>query len=394
MIDVKSIRDLELQAKTVFMRLDLNCPLNGGSVRSDARIRAALPTIRYAIENGAKLAIASHLGRPKGQVNSEMSLEPVAGRLSELLNSDVILVDNCVGDGVKGLLTNLRDGHVLVLENLRFHPGETSNDPEFARRLAEPFDVFINDAFGACHRSHASVVGMSPYVEEMGAGFLLEKEIEGLSVMLEAPAKPFVAVIGGAKVSDKVGIIQVLLDRVDTICIGGAMAYTFLKAQGRKVGASRVEEDKVPLARKILAGAQARGVEFVLPRDHIGASEFSEAAIKTTIASTDIPDGVMGLDIGPQTQEQYAKIVEGAASLLWNGPMGVFEWDSFAGGTNAVARAAASCKGYTLVGGGDSVAAIEKADVAGRINHVSTGGGASLEFLEKGMLPGLKVLEK
>ena len=395
MIGVKSIREIELQSKVVFMRLDLNCPLNNdGEVSSDARIRAALPTIKHALENGAKLAVASHLGRPKGQVRPDLSLEPVGARLSELLDTDVLLADNCVGDGVKALLGNLREGHVLLLENLRFHEGETKNDPEFARRLAEPFEVFVNDAFGACHRSHASVVGMTPYVEESAAGLLLEKEIEGLGTIVETPQKPFVAVIGGAKVSDKVGIIQALLDKVQAICIGGAMAYTFLKAQGHKVGASRVEEDKLFVAKKVLIGADARGVQILLPKDHVVADEFSETAKAQIVAGVEIQDGMMGLDIGPQTRKEYAEVVKGAASLLWNGPMGVFEWDAFANGTNAIAAAAAECKGYTVVGGGDSVAAIEKAGVSDKINHVSTGGGASLEFLEYGILPGLKVLEK
>ena len=305
---------------------------------------------------------------------------------------DNVLADNCVGDGVKGVLQNLRSGQIVMLENLRFHEGETKNDPEFARRLAAPFEVFVNDAFGACHRAHASVVGVLPFVQDVGAGLLLEKEVDGLSRILHEVERPFVAVIGGAKVSDKVGILEALLNKVQTICIGGAMAYTFLQAQGVKVGTSRVEADKLHVARKILKGAEARNVTILLPSDHVVANEFQRDAQAQIVTSVDIPDESMGLDIGPVTRRAYAAAIEGAGSLLWNGPMGVFEWDAFAAGTNAVAAAVADCGGYTVVGGGDSVSAIEKAGVAEQINHVSTGGGASLEFLERGNLPGLEVL--
>ncbi len=392
MMDVKSIRDISLEERAVLMRLDLNCPLSDGEVTNDARIRAALPTIKYALEQGARLAIASHLGRPKGQVNAALSMESIGARLSELLEMDIVLADNCVGDGVKGVLQNLRSGQIVMLENLRFHEGETKNDPEFARRLAAPFEVFVNDAFGACHRAHASVVGVLPFVQDVGAGLLLEKEVDGLSRILHEVERPFVAVIGGAKVSDKVGILEALLNKVQTICIGGAMAYTFLQAQGVKVGTSRVEADKLHVARKILKGAEARNVTILLPSDHVVANEFQRDAQAQIVTSVDIPDESMGLDIGPVTRRAYAAAIEGAGSLLWNGPMGVFEWDAFAAGTNAVAAAVADCDGYTVVGGGDSVSAIEKAGVAERINHVSTGGGASLEFLERGNLPGLEVL--
>ena len=392
MIDVKSIRDISLEERLVLMRLDLNCPLRDGEVTNDARIRAALPTIKFALEKGARLAIASHLGRPKGQVNVSLSMESVGARLSELLDMDIILADNCVGDGVKGVLQNLRSGQIVMLENLRFHEGETKNDPEFARRLAAPFEVFVNDAFGVCHRAHASVVGVLPFVQDVGAGLLVEKEVNGLRRILHDVERPFVAVIGGAKVSDKVGVLEALLNKVQTICIGGAMAYTFLKAQGVKVGTSRVESNKLHLARKILKGADARNVTILLPTDHVVASEFQRDAQAQIVTSVDIPDESMGLDIGPVTRRAYAAVIEGAGSLLWNGPMGVFEWDAFAAGTNAIAAAVADCRGYTVVGGGDSVAAIEKAGVAERINHVSTGGGASLEFLERGNLPGLEVL--
>jgi len=392
MIDVKSIRDISLEERLVLMRLDLNCPLRDGEVTNDARIRAALPTIKFALEKGARLAIASHLGRPKGQVNVSLSMESVGARLSELLEMDIILADNCVGDGVKGVLQNLRSGQIVMLENLRFHEGETKNDPEFARRLAAPFEVFVNDAFGVCHRAHASVVGVLPFVQDVGAGLLVEKEVNGLRRILHDVERPFVAVIGGAKVSDKVGVLEALLNKVQTICIGGAMAYTFLKAQGVKVGTSRVESNKLHLARKILKGADARNVTILLPTDHVVASEFQRDAQAQIVTSVDIPDESMGLDIGPVTRRAYAAVIEGAGSLLWNGPMGVFEWDAFAAGTNAIAAAVADCGGYTVVGGGDSVSAIEKAGVAERINHVSTGGGASLEFLERGNLPGLAVL--
>lgn len=391
-MQLQKMTDLDLGGRTVFMRLDLNAPIKDGVVTSDARLRAALPSIQHALDEGAQLALASHLGRPKGQRNPDYSLLPVGACLSELLGVDVILADDCTGEGVQGLLKQKRSKGVLLLENLRFHAGETKNDADFARELARPFDIYINDAFGVSHRSHASIVGMARYVENSAAGFLLEKEVEALSTLVTDAPKPFVAVVGGAKVSDKVGVLNTLIKKADVLCIGGAMAYTFLKARDIKVGGSRVEEDKVRVAAEVMERAHYHGVEVMLPVDHIAASEFSEDAKPRILADDHIADELMGLDIGPVTRERYAEKVRTAGSLFWNGPMGVFEWDAYAKGTMAIAEAAAQCPGYTVVGGGDSVAAIEKSGQAEQMSHVSTGGGASLEFLENGTLPGLDVL--
>ncbi len=393
MKNIKLMTDVHLGGRNVLMRLDLNAPIRDGVVTSDARLRAALPSIKYAIEQGAQLALASHLGRPKGKRNPDFSLEPVAERLSKLLGIDVILAPGCRGDSVRGLLGEQRPGGVVLLENLRFERGETKNDPDFARELGRPFDIYINDAFGASHREHASIVGVSRYVEEAAAGFLLEKETAALSKLVDAPAEPFVAVVGGAKVSDKLGVLNALIGRCQTICIGGAMAYTFMKAKDIKVGSSRVEEDRLFKASEVMDRARKRDTEILLPLDHVAAEDFAEDAAHQIIAGEHIPDTKMGLDIGPQTRELYASKVREAKSLFWNGPMGVFEWDAFSAGTMAIAEAARACDGYTVVGGGDSVAAAEKAGVQDALSHVSTGGGASLEFIEQnGTLPGLKVL--
>jgi phosphoglycerate kinase len=391
-MQLQKMTDLDLGGRTVFMRLDLNAPVRDGVVTSDARLRAALPSIEHALEQGAQLALASHFGRPKGKPNPDFSLLPVGSRLSELLGVDVILADDCTGEGVQGLLKEKRAKGVLLLENLRFNPGETKNDANFARDLARPFDIYINDAFGASHRSHASIVGMARHVEKAAAGLLLEKEVSALSKLVNGAAKPFVAVVGGAKVSDKLGVLNALLKKADVLCIGGAMAYTFLKARDIKVGASRVEEDKIRVATEVMERARHHGVEVLLPVDHIAASDFSEDAKPRILADDHIADDLMGLDIGPMTRERYAEKVRNAGSLFWNGPMGVFEWDAYAKGTMAIADAAAKCTGYTVVGGGDSVAAVEKSGKADKMSHISTGGGASLEFLENGTLPGLDVL--
>jgi phosphoglycerate kinase len=387
-----SIKGLDLEGRAVFMRLDLNVPLKDGRITSDARIQAALPTIRHAMKAGAKLALASHLGRPKGKRKPEDSLEPVGAHLSELLDQEVILSEDCIGDGVKGLVRELRSGSVLLLENLRFHAEEEKNDPEFARALAGPFDVYINDAFGASHRAHASIVGMVKHFKIYAAGFLLEKEVQALDRLLTEPKRPFVAVVGGAKVSDKLGVLESLLSKVDTLCIGGAMAYTFLKAQNLEVGKSRVEDDKLRVATEVLKRAKDRGVELLLPTDHVGAKEFAEGASPVTVTTAALPPDLMGLDIGPKTREHYSAKVKGASTVFWNGPMGVFEWDKFAPGTRAIAQAVAESHGYTVVGGGDSVAAIEASGVADKVGHVSTGGGASLELLQFGTLPGIEAL--
>lgn len=392
MKSIRTVRDLPLEGRAVFVRLDLNVPLQDGQITSDARIRAALPTLRYLIQQGARVAVASHLGRPKGKPTPSASLEPVGARLSELLEQDVILADDCIGDGVKALMRDVRPGHVILLENLRFHAEEEKNDPDFARALAAPFDVYINDAFGASHRAHASIVGMVRHFEAFGAGFLLEAELLALHRLLDNPEKPFAAIVGGAKVSDKLGVLESLLNHVDVLMIGGAMAYTFLQAQGHTVGSSRVETDRLRTAAEVLQRAQARGVKLLLPVDHIAAATFDAHAAMKTITTVDIPSDLMGLDIGPETRKQYAQFIQQAATIFWNGPMGVFEWDACAQGTLAVAQAMAHATGFTVVGGGDSVAAVEKANVVEKMDHISTGGGASLELIQFGTLPGIEAL--
>lgn len=396
---MKSIEELQLEDKRVFMRLDLNVPLDKSDtgparITSDARIRAALPSIRHAIGAGARLALASHLGRPKGKRDPTASLEPVASRLSELLDLEVKLADDCVGDGVRGLVRDSRPGGLILLENLRYHVGETKNHHDFARALKGDFDVYVNDAFGASHRAHASIVGMVSQFDPgaRGAGFLLAKEVQALKRLLDKPARPFVAVVGGAKAADKIGVLKALLGRVDALCIGGAMAYTFLKAKGVNVGQSRCEDDKLWMAKDLVERASARGVEIVLPFDHRTALEFSESAAATVITEAAIPADAMGLDIGPATQKAVVERLQGASTVFWNGPMGVFEWQSFAHGTRAIAEAIAASSGYTVVGGGDSVAALEAVGVADKVSHVSTGGGASLELLQEGTLPGIEAL--
>ncbi len=394
MITLPAIENLELDGKATFMRVDLNVPLKNGVITSDARIRAALPTIEHAIGKGARLMLASHLGRPKGQRVPEMSLEPVATRLSELLDRDVLCADDCIGDGVMGLMREMQPGQIAVLENLRYHAGEEKNESEFAKKLAAPFRVYVNDAFGASHRAHASIVGMVEHVQEAAAGFLLRAEVEAIGKLIHGPEKPFVAVVGGAKVSDKLGVLQSLIGKVDTLCIGGAMAYTFLAARGEAVGDSKVEKDKVRVAGEIMERSKNRGVRLLLPVDHVTGETFEESTTAIHVAKgKSIADGTMGLDIGQETRELYAAAIREAKTVFWNGPMGVFEWDAFAKGTLAVAEAVAESDAYTVVGGGDSVAAIEKAGVADRVSHVSTGGGASLELLELGSLPGIDILK-
>ncbi len=390
---MRSIKDLQLDGRAVLMRLDLNVPIKEGKIKSDARIRAALPTVQHALRAGARLALCSHLGRPKDKPDPAFSLEPVAARLQELLDQEVVFSHDCIGDGVRKLVQEQKPGGVILLENVRFHKGEKKNEAAFAKELAAPFEVFINDAFGSCHRPDASIVGVVPLVKDKGAGFLLEKEVAALSKLLENPGKPFIAVIGGAKVEDKVGVLSSLLGRVDALCIGGAMAYTFLKARGDEIGTSKVENDKLHVATEIMDRAKARKVELLLPEDHVVGAAFEETTKPETVAAVAVPKDKMGLDIGPKTREKFAARVRGAKTVFWNGPMGVFEWEAFAGGTMAVAKAMAECQGFTVVGGGDSVAAIEKAKIVDRLGHVSTGGGASLELLEKGTLPGIDALK-
>jgi phosphoglycerate kinase len=382
-----SIRDLDLNGKRVFMRVDFNVPLASGGkeITSDKRIRASLPSIQYALEHGAGLVLASHLGRPKGKRNPEMSLAPAATRLSELLGKPVKMAPDCVGAQVEAMLP--APGEVLLLENLRFHPEEEKNDPEFAKKLAALCDVYVNDAFGSAHRAHASTEGIIQFVPKAAAGLLMEKELEYLTMATRNPPRPCVAILGGAKVSDKIEVIENLMKFVDQLLIGGAMAYTFLKAKGEPIGKSLVEDDKLDLAKKLLSSA---GSKLVLPVDHVVAAELKEGADNQVVDR--IPDGMIGVDIGPRTMDVYAAAVAGAKMVIWNGPMGVFEKPPFDKGTVALAKAVAESGATSVVGGGDSEKAVKAAGVASKITHVSTGGGASLEFLAGLELPGVAAL--
>lgn len=389
----KTIRDIDVRGKKVLVRVDFNVPRDEiGNITDDTRIKGALPTIKHLIEQGAKIILTSHLGRPKGKVVEELRLNKVAERLSQFLGQEVYKTNAIIGPEVQKAVAKLQDGDVLLLENIRFAEGESKNEPEFAKALASLADIYVNDAFGAAHRAHASTAGVAQYLPAV-AGFLLEKELNALSQAVLNPAKPYVAIIGGSKVSDKIGVIENLLERVDALIIGGGMANTFLAAQGYSMGKSLVEKDKISLAKDILLRAKSQGVDILLPIDGVIAEAIEKPNTANLVKVDEVPENYMILDIGPETVDLYSQAIEKAKLIFWNGPMGVFEIDAFAHGTNAIVRLVAQSNAFSIVGGGDSVAAVDKAGLANKISHISTGGGASLEFIEGKELPGVKALE-
>ena len=389
----KTVKDIDLKGKKVFVRCDFNVPMDENqNITDNTRIVAALPTIKYLLEQNCKVILASHLGRPKGEVKPEFSLAPVAKELSKLLGQEVLMAKDVIGESAKSLAANLQEGQVMLLENVRFHREETDNDPEFAKQLASMAEVFVNDAFGTAHRAHASTEGVSHYLPSV-SGFLIEKELKFLGDALNNPERPFVAILGGAKVSDKIGVIDSLLEKVDTLMIGGGMAYTFFKAQGYEVGNSLCEPDKCELALNLMKKAEEKGVKFLLPVDTRVGKEFKPDTESKTVAWTEIPEGWEGFDIGEKTIEMFKNELKTAKTVVWNGPLGLFEFDQFAIGTNEIAHALAELDATTIIGGGDSAAAVEKAGLADKMTHISTGGGASLEFLEGKKLPGIECLQ-
>jgi phosphoglycerate kinase len=387
----KTIRDVELRGKRIFCRVDFNVPMSDQTITDDTRIRAAIPTISYLAEQGAKVILASHLGRPKGEVKEELRLDPVAQHLSELLQKEVAKANEAFGSEVEQYISEMAEGDILLLENVRFYPGEEKNDPELAQRFAQLADVYVNDAFGAAHRAHASTAGIANHLPAV-AGFLMEKELKFLGEALAEPKRPFTAIIGGAKVRDKIGVIESLLNKVDNLIIGGGLSYTFIKALGHEIGQSLLEEDKLELALSFIQKAKEKGVNLYLPEDCVVADEFSREATTKVVDIHEIPADWQALDIGPKTIDTYRNVILDSELVIWNGPMGVFEYDLFAIGTNAVAKAVADCEGTTIIGGGDSAAAVQQAELAEFMDHVSTGGGASLEFMEGKELPGVVAL--
>ena len=388
----KTVKDIDVKGKKVLVRVDFNVPLDENkNITDETRINAALPTIKYLLDNGAAVILCSHLGRPKGEFNMKYSLAPVAARLKELFPGKVTFATDVIGDSAKAAVAAVKPGEIVLLENLRFHAEEEKNDPEFAKKLASYADIYVNDAFGTAHRAHASTAGVADYLPAV-AGFLIGKELDIMGKALENPERPFVAILGGKKVSDKIGVINNLLDKVDTLIIGGAMAYTFFKAMGLETGKSLVEEDKIDLAKSLIEKAEKKGVKMLLPVDTIVADKFGEDANTENVDRDKIPEDMEGLDIGLKTRELFASEIKNAKTVIWNGPMGVFEIEKFAGGTKAVAAAMAECKGITIIGGGDSAAAVEQLGYADKMTHISTGGGASLEFLEGLELPGVAAL--
>lgn len=390
-LNKKTIEDIEVKGKKVLVRCDFNVPLNDGKITNDKRIVASLPTIQYLLKNDAKVILCSHLGRPKGEVVPEFSLKPVAARLSELLDIEVKMADDVVGESANKLAADLKEGEVLLLENVRYEKGETKNDPELSKKFAALADIFVNDAFGSAHRAHSSTTGVADYIPAVG-GYLINKEIEFIGGALEAPKRPLVAILGGAKVSDKIGVITNLIDKVDTLIIGGGMAYTFMKAMGYNIGTSLLDADNVEMAGEMMKKAEAKGVKFLIPVDNRVGKEYAADTENMVVDSDNIPDGWMGLDIGPKTEKLFADALVGAGTVIWNGPMGVSEWEAFASGTIAVATAVANSGAISVIGGGDSVAAVTKLGFADKMSHISTGGGASLEFLEGKELPGIAAL--
>lgn len=395
MLSKKTIENIDVKGKKVLVRCDFNVPMNEkGEITDDIRIRGALPTINYLINNDAKVILMSHLGRPKGEANSKYSLEPIAKRLATLLNKEVVFAedDNVVGDSAKKAVSEMKAGDVVLLQNVRFRKEETKNAEDFSKELASLGEIFVNDAFGTAHRAHCSTEGVAQLLPAV-AGYLIKKEIEVMGGALENPNKPFVAILGGAKVSDKIGVITNLLDKVDTLLVGGGMAFTFLKAKGYEIGKSLLEEDKLNLAGELMEAAKEKGVKLLLPVDIVAAKEFSEDTEYRTVDADSIPDDMMGLDIGKETVKLFSEEITGAQTVIWNGPMGVFEMEAFAVGTKEVAKAVGSCNGTTIIGGGDSAAAVEQLGFADKMTHISTGGGASLELLEGKELPGIAALQ-